>query len=92
VANFVLTETPINIAISNKPPVQYMQLLQEQITSGALQFGEITDAGDLASNLAETRCRATSARSRRPPIRISWWIDGGSWHGQHSSATSTGHL
>lgn len=53
VANFALTETSINISISNKPPMQYMADMASQIESGLLTLGEITDATDLAANLAE---------------------------------------
>lgn len=53
VANFALTETSINISISNKPPAQYMADMASQIESGLLTLGEITDAADLAANLAE---------------------------------------
>jgi len=54
VANFVLTETSINISISNKPPTVYMAELATQVASGVLRLGEITDAQDLARNLAES--------------------------------------
>jgi hypothetical protein len=53
VANFALTETSINISISNKPPAVYMDQLATQIETGHLALGEITDAEDLARNLAE---------------------------------------
>lgn len=53
VANFVLTETSINISISNKPPTTYMSEMDQQVKTGALALGEITDSGDLAKNLAE---------------------------------------
>lgn len=53
VANFALTETSINISISNKPPAVYMAELDEQVRSGVLKMGEITDAIDLESVLAE---------------------------------------
>lgn len=53
VANFVLTETSINISISNKSPSAYMTEIDAQIKSGALTLGEITDAEDLARNLVE---------------------------------------
>lgn len=53
VANFALTETSINISISNKPPTQYMAEISDQIESGELTLGEITDAADLAANLSE---------------------------------------
>lgn len=53
VANYVLTETSINISISNKPPTVYMGEVESQIASGVLRLGEITDAAELARNLAE---------------------------------------
>lgn len=53
VANFALTETSINISISNKPPATYMAEVDAQIGSGVLTLGEITDAEDLARSLAE---------------------------------------
>lgn len=53
VANFALTETPINIAIKDRPPKEYMGWVTEQIESGHLKLGEITDKEDLAANLAE---------------------------------------
>ncbi|TWE13191.1 hypothetical protein [Rudaeicoccus suwonensis] len=53
VANFALTETSINISISNKPPMQYMADTASQIESGVLTLGEITDATDLTDNFAE---------------------------------------
>lgn len=53
VANFALTETSINISISNKPPATYLKEMAEQIASGVLTLGEITDADDLATNFIE---------------------------------------
>lgn len=53
VANYALTETSINISISNKPPTQYMAEVGAQIESGDLKLGEITSASDLVANLAE---------------------------------------
>ena len=53
VANFALTETSVNISISNKPPDLYMAELDTQIQTGQLTLGEITDSDDLARNLAE---------------------------------------
>lgn len=53
VANFALTETPINISISNKPPMVYMADIRKQIESGTLTLGEITDPEDLERNLRE---------------------------------------
>lgn len=53
VANYVLTETPINIAISNKPPAEYMELVTRQCETGELVLGEITDLSDLERNMSE---------------------------------------
>lgn len=53
VANFALTETSINISVSNKPPSEYMAVMAEQVASGRLSLGEITDGQDLAANLIE---------------------------------------
>ena len=53
VANFALTETSINISISNKPPDDYMAEVAKQIDTGELTLGEIVDAADLARNLRE---------------------------------------
>lgn len=53
VANFALTETSINIAIKDRPPVEYMEWIANQIATGELRLGEITDQSDLRANLAE---------------------------------------
>ncbi len=53
VANFALTETPINIAIKDHPPKEYMAWLDGQIGTGTLKLGEITQPDDLVTNLAE---------------------------------------
>ncbi|GAA0794691.1 GmrSD restriction endonuclease domain-containing protein [Marinobacterium sediminicola] len=53
VANFALTETPINIAIKDYPPTEYMTWLSGQIDTGELKLGEITQQSDLEANLSE---------------------------------------
>jgi hypothetical protein len=53
VANYVLTETPINIAISNRPPDEYMLDVLTQIQTSVLKLGEITDEDELIRNLAQ---------------------------------------
>jgi hypothetical protein len=62
VANFALTETAINITISNKPPMQYMAEIATQTESAQLVLGEITDPDDLAANLAENAVPAKLAQ------------------------------
>jgi len=61
VANFALTETSINISISNKPPMEYMAEIAAQIGSGLLALGEIAALDDLAANLAENAVPANLA-------------------------------
>jgi hypothetical protein len=53
VANLVLTETSVNISISNKPPATYMSELLKQIESRELSLGEIVDSADLQANMRE---------------------------------------
>jgi hypothetical protein len=53
VANFALTETPINIAIKDNPPSEYMAWLNRQIETGELKIGEITQQSNLEENLKE---------------------------------------
>ena len=53
VANFALTETPINITIKDYPPKEYMAWIADQIATGTLRLGEITDRTDLEANLKE---------------------------------------
>lgn len=53
VANFVLTETAINIAIKDRPPTEYMSWAAEQVETGILKIGEITSQSDLENNLEE---------------------------------------
>lgn len=53
VANFVLTETAINIRIGNRSPAEYLDEVDRQIRNGSLTLGEISDRDDLSRNLAE---------------------------------------
>ena len=53
VGNFALTETSINIAISNRAPRDYMAEADEQIRTGVLTLGEIIDRDDISRNLRE---------------------------------------
>ncbi|PUA82458.1 GmrSD restriction endonuclease domain-containing protein [Nocardioides currus] len=61
VANYALTETSINISISNKPPMVYMAEIDQQLEDGTLQLGEITSRDDLEKNLTENAIPATIA-------------------------------
>lgn len=51
IANFALTETPVNIAIRDKSPGDYMSLVDAQIEDGHLRLGEITSDEELDANL-----------------------------------------
>ena len=48
-----MTETHVNLAISNLPPTEYMAKVLQQTDGGKLVIGEICDRDDLAANLAE---------------------------------------
>ncbi|MFF1391978.1 GmrSD restriction endonuclease domain-containing protein [Rhodococcus erythropolis] len=53
VANYVLTETAINIRIGNRAPNVYMTEVHAQIESGMLSLGAITSGEDLQANFRE---------------------------------------
>jgi hypothetical protein len=51
IANFVLAQSEINIAIGDKAPEQYFRELAEQCAGGKRKYGGITDATELHANL-----------------------------------------
>lgn len=51
IANLVLIQSEINIAISDKPPVKYFKELSEQVKGGKKKYGGITDEQGLLANL-----------------------------------------
>jgi hypothetical protein len=51
IANFVLAQSEINIAIGKKAPEVYFTELHEQVNGGALKYGGITDEAILRANL-----------------------------------------
>lgn len=51
IANFVLAQSEINIAIGDKPPEKYFAELAEQCNGGKKKYGGITDADELRANL-----------------------------------------
>jgi len=53
VANYALTETAVNIAISDASPAGYLARVRQQIESKVLDLGEISDGADLQQNLKE---------------------------------------
>jgi hypothetical protein len=51
IANLVLTQQEINIAIADKPPLKYFGELADQCAGGNKKYGNITDLSLLKSNL-----------------------------------------
>jgi len=51
IANFVLAQSEINIAIGDKPPEQYFAELTKQGNGGEKKYGGIVDLADLRANL-----------------------------------------
>ncbi|WP_292708336.1 DUF262 domain-containing protein, partial [Microbacterium sp. 67-17] len=51
IANFALTETPINISIKDAAPADYMARVDQQVADGVLRLGEITSEVELDANL-----------------------------------------
>ena len=52
IANFVITQTEINIAISDKAPELYLGQMLEQCSGGAQLYGGVTSREELERNLA----------------------------------------
>jgi len=51
IANYVMTQSEINIAIGAKPPKQYFNELLAQCNGGGLKYGGITTKDELYTNL-----------------------------------------
>jgi hypothetical protein len=66
IANFVLAQSEINIAIGDKPPEKYFGELAEQCNGGQKKYGGITDAADLRANL-RANCLPASMLDREIP-------------------------
>jgi hypothetical protein len=66
VANYVLAQSEINIAIGDKAPGVYFKELVEQCTGGKKQYGGITDLDALKANLVES-CIPESMLSPHTP-------------------------
>ena len=52
IANYVVMQREINIAIGADPPAKYFSAVLEQCRNGATRYGGITDADQLQENLA----------------------------------------
>ncbi len=55
IANYVVAQSEINIAIGAKPPATYFKELAEQCNGGAKRYGGITDKAEMVACLA-TNC------------------------------------
>ena len=67
IANFVLAQSEINIAIGDKAPEKYFEELAEQCDGGKKKYGGITDDSRSArqpADAAACRSRCSTARSR----------------------------
>lgn len=51
IANFALTETPINISIKDAAPADYMARVDQQVADGVLRLGELASEVELDANL-----------------------------------------
>jgi hypothetical protein len=51
IANFVVAQSEINIAIGAKPPEVYFRELAEQASGGKKRYGGIDDAAEMQANL-----------------------------------------
>jgi hypothetical protein len=51
IANFVISQSEINIAIGDKPPTRYFGELAEQCNGGLQKYGGITDLAEMRANL-----------------------------------------
>jgi hypothetical protein len=67
IANFVLAQSEINIAIGDKPPEQYFKELTEQCAGGKKKYGGITDGKDLRNNL-QAHCIPDSVLDGNTPM------------------------
>lgn len=53
IANYVVAQSEINIAIGSKPPAVYFQQVLDQCNGGPKRYGNITDLCALRENLAQ---------------------------------------
>jgi hypothetical protein len=51
IANFVVAQSEINIAIGGKPPARYFGELAEQCSGGPKKYGGITELSEMRANL-----------------------------------------
>lgn len=61
VANYVFTETGVNLAIKNMKPGEYMTIVEAQISGESPRIGEITDRDELLKNMHDNAVPANFA-------------------------------
>ena len=66
IANFVIAQSEINIAIGDKAPEDYFAQLREQVNGGERRYGGITDEMALRENLAENCLPASLLDEKKP--------------------------
>jgi len=66
IANFVITQSEINIAIGDKPPEIYFKEIAEQVNGGPKRYGGITDPETLRQNFLQN-CLPESMLSGEVP-------------------------
>lgn len=59
IANYVYTQSEVNIKIGNKPTKQYLGELKEQCDGGSLKYGGITDFNKLLGNFRQNAIPAS---------------------------------
>ena len=88
IANFVIAQSEINIAIGKKTPEQYFSELREQVNGGKQKYGGIVDEKELRANL-RMHCIPESMldgdipayddfleeRRKKMELRIKTWFD-----------------
>lgn len=67
IANFVLAQSEINIAIGAKAPEVYFKELAEQCNGGKKKYGGITDLADMRSNLRASCLPQSLLEGQIPP-------------------------
>jgi hypothetical protein len=89
IANFVIAQSEINIAIGDKPPEVYFREIADQVNGGPKRYGGITDRETLIENLKENCIPLAvldgevpdyesflAQRRRLMSLRIKRWFDG----------------
>ncbi|HRS06222.1 MAG TPA: DUF262 domain-containing protein [Candidatus Ratteibacteria bacterium] len=66
IANFVMAQSEVNIAIGDKPPEVYFEEIAEQVNGGPKRYGGITDPDILRQNFEEN-CLPISLLSCQVP-------------------------